>query len=535
MQTVKKTAGDLTFYTGIMIVIVIVIALWIASLLTGRILQITKSLNRFQQGDMDHRLEIHSGDEIEDLAISFNAMADNIQQSIRKIQSAKELAEEANILLEKEAIERRNAEIALAEHRDNLENLVLIRTRELGQEIEERKQAEESRNEFEARLHRAEKMEAIGTLAGGVAHDLNNILSGIVTYPELLLMDMPRDHRLYKPLKIIKSSGDKAVVIVQDLLTMARRGVANQQPLNLDHLIEDLLKSPECTNIFTNHPNVTFRTNLNAKLVTMNGSKVHLQKSILNLIANAAESITAAGSISITTSNHYIDTVLKSYDHVREGEYIKLRIEDDGIGIAPENLKRIFEPFFTTKTMGRSGSGLGMAVVWGTVKDHGGYIDVTSKPMQGSTFDLYFPLLRNTFELANKEVKLDDLKAEGESVLVIDDVQEQREIASIMLTRLGYKVETVSSGEKAIDYLRHNAVDILLLDMIMPPGIDGLETYRQTIKMHPQQKAIIVSGFSENEKVVEAQKLGAGPYLKKPYKLIDIASILRTVLRKNNC
>lgn len=532
IQTVKNTARDLTYYTGIMIVIVIVIALWIASLLTGRILQITTSLNRFQKGDMAHRLEIHSRDEVEDLAISFNAMADNIQQSMTKIQSAKELAEEANILLEKEAVERRNAEIALAEHRDNLENLVLIRTRELAQEIEERKQAEESRNEFEARLHRAEKMEAIGTLAGGVAHDLNNILSGIVTYPELLLMDMPTDHRLYKPLKIIKSSGDKAVVIVQDLLTMARRGVANQQPLNLDNLIEDLLKSPECRSIFTNHPSITLKTHLNAKLVSMNGSKVHLQKSILNLIANAAESITAAGVISITTANHYIDTVFKSYDTVREGEYIKLSIADNGIGIVPENLKRIFEPFFTTKIMGRSGSGLGMAVVWGTMMDHGGYIDVTSTPMQGSTFDLYFPLLRNMAELESKDVNLDDFKARGESVLVIDDVKEQREIASMMLTRLGYKVETVSSGEKAIDYLRYNTVDILLLDMIMTPGIDGLETYRQIIKIHPRQKAVIASGFSESEKVVEAQKLGTGPYLKKPYKLIDIASILRTVLSK---
>ncbi|MCP4338569.1 MAG: response regulator [Desulfobulbaceae bacterium] len=532
IQAVTNTVSDLTCYTGIMIIIVIFIALWIASLLTGRILQIIKSLNRFQQGEMDHRLEIHSGDEAEDLAISFNAMADNIQQSITKIQNARELAEETNVLLENEVKERHNAEIELAEHRDNLEKLVLVRTQELGQEIGERKLAEESRNEFEARLHRAEKMEAIGTLAGGVAHDLNNILSGIVSYPEMLLMDMPKEHRLYKPLKIIKSSGDKAVVIVQDLLTMARRGVANQQLLNLDNLIEDLLKSPECRSIFNNHPNVTFRTHLNAKLVSMNGSKVHLQKSILNLIANAAESITSTGIIAIKTSNHYVDTVFKSYDHVQEGEYIKLTIEDNGIGIAPENLKRIFEPFFTTKTMGRSGSGLGMAVVWGTVKDHGGYIDMTSKLLQGSTFDLYFPLLREATELESKDINLDDLKAKGESVLVIDDIKEQREIASMMLTRLGYKVETVNSGEKAIDYLRYNTVDILLLDMIMTPGIDGLETYRQIIKMHSQQKAVIVSGFSESEKVLEAQKLGTGSYLKKPYNLIEIATILRAEFNK---
>lgn len=534
IQTVTNTAKELTFYTSIMITIVIFIALWMASLFTGRILQITTGLNRFQKGEMDHRLEIHSNDEVEDLAISFNAMANNIQHSITEIEVAKEMAEKTNALLEDEIIERQKAEIALADHRDNLEELVSERTRELAREIEERQNTEESKNELEARLIIAEKMEAIGTLAGGVAHDLNNILSGIISYPEFIMMDLPKDHRLYKPLQAIKSSGEKAVVVVQDLLTMARRGVAQQDPVNLDDLIKDLLESPEYGKLCANHPNIVFKTYLDTTISQMIGSKVHLQKSILNLIANAAESITDKGSVNIKTSNHYIDTVIKGYDRVEEGEYLKLTIEDNGIGITSENLKRIFEPFFTTKTMGRSGSGLGMAVVWGTVKDHGGYIDVKSTPAEGSTFDIYFPLLRNISEVESKDIKVDDLNAKGETVLVIDDIQEQREIASMMLTRLGYKVEAVSSGEKAIDYLRYNSVDILVLDMIMEPGIDGLETYRQIIKMHPQQKAIIVSGFSESDKVIEAQKLGTGPYVKKPYTLFDIGSTLRAELHKSS-
>lgn len=422
---------------------------------------------------------------------------------------------------------------------EQLEYQVNSRTEELYQanlklkeEIEEKIKNEIQRRELEEKLKRAEKMEALGTLAGGVAHDLNNILSGIVSYPELLLLDLPPDSPLKEPITTIKSSGDKAAVIVQDLLTMARRGVAKNDPLDMNRLLGEFLHSPECELIIQQHPNVDLFHTFDADIAMILGSKVHLQKSLTNLLSNAAESITGEGSITVSTSNTYIDTVLKQYDEVREGEYLKITIQDTGIGISNHNLERIFEPFFTTKTMGRSGSGLGMAVVWGTVKDHGGYIDVTSEKMKGTTFDLYFPLLRSKYALEDNEEQLENIMAKGETILVIDDIQEQREIASFMLNRLGYSVETADSGETAIDYLKYNSADILLLDMIMQPGIDGLETYRQIIKTHPKQKALIVSGYSESNKVREAQALGTGQYIKKPYTLLEIAQAIRKELDK---
>ncbi|WP_028579558.1 response regulator [Desulfogranum japonicum] len=425
----------------------------------------------------------------------------------------------------------------LDESRNMLEEQVAARTadlhranRKLTAEIEERVKNESERQELEERLSRAEKMEALGMLAGGVAHDLNNLLSGIVSYPELLLMNLPEDHSFRKPLQKIMTSGEQAAIIVEDLLTMARRGVAKQKIINIHNLIEEFQDSHEFSNIQTQHPQVAFEFHLQAAIPTMIGSKVHLTKALTNLVSNAAEAITKNGIVEICTSDEYIDTVFKSYDQVKEGEYIRLRVKDNGLGIPDENLEKIFEPFFTTKSMGRSGSGLGMAVVWGTVKDHNGYINVVSDTAAGTTFDLYFPLQRFSVEEKTTHVDLDLLKAKGEKVLVIDDVKEQRQIATLLLEELGYEAVAVESGEMAVAYLREHTVDILLLDMIMEPGMDGLATYREICRYNPRQKAIIVSGFSESAKVVEAQRLGAGAYIKKPYSIAAIAAALRQEL-----
>lgn len=428
----------------------------------------------------------------------------------------------------------------LADSQSRLEEQVQARTEELTlaniklkAEIEERVKNESQRRALEERLGRAEKMEAIGTLAGGVAHDLNNILSGIVSYPELILMDLPDDHKHRPPLEAIMTSGEQAAVIVEDLLTMARRGVARQEPLHLNELVAGFIESPECKNIQKHNPGVKIECHLDAELDTIRGSRVHLLKTLMNLVNNSAESIALIGQVTISTSTTYIDTGFKSYDNVQEGEYVQLSVRDNGSGISAENQERIFEPFFTTKTMGRSGSGLGMAVVWGTVKDHNGYIDLHSEINEGTVFDLYFPLARDVVRKSGLEDDLDCLRGKGELVLVVDDVKEQREIASQILRQLGYGVVAVESGEKAIEYIQQQHADIILLDMIMMPGLDGLETYRAILSFKSEQKALIVSGYSESEKVLEAQKLGAGSYVKKPYTIVKIAKALRTELDRD--
>jgi CheY-like chemotaxis protein len=365
-----------------------------------------------------------------------------------------------------------------------------------------------------------------------VAHDLNNILSGIVSYPDLIFMDMPEDSPLRKSILTIKKSGERAAAIVQDLLTLARRGVASIEVTSLNQIINSYLASPECEKLKEFHPGVTIESALERNLLNIQGSPVHLSKTLMNLVSNAAEAMPDGGKISISTKSTYVDKPVRGYDDVKEGDYALLTVSDTGVGISSEHIERIFEPFYTKKVMGRSGTGLGMAVVWGTIKDHKGYIDVQSQEGKGTTFTLYFPVTRK--EIAGREEALprEEYMGRGESILVVDDVEEQREIASGILLRLGYSVTAVSSGEAALDYLKGNSVDLIILDMIMDPGIDGLESYKRILELHSGQKAIIASGFSETYRVKEAQRLGAGPYIKKPYTLEKLGIALREELEK---
>jgi signal transduction histidine kinase/CheY-like chemotaxis protein len=402
----------------------------------------------------------------------------------------------------------------------------------IGNDITKLKQAAEEKRELELRLQRAQKMEAIGTLAGGVAHDLNNILSGLVSYPELLLMDLPQESPLRKPLLTIKKSGERAASIVQDLLTLARRGVSTSEVVQLNQIVSDYLKSPEYESLILYHPGIRVEIHLAADLLNIIGSPVHLSKTVMNLVSNAAEAMPGGGKIVITTRSQYVDRPIKGYDDVEEGDYAVLSVSDTGVGISSKDLERIFEPFYTKKTMGRSGTGLGMAVVWGTVKDHKGYIDVQSLEGKGTTFTLYFPVTRRELAREPFPLSIESYRGKGEVILVVDDVEEQREIASGLLRRLGYSVVAVSSGEEALDYLKGHSADLLVLDMIMDPGMDGLETYKRIRDSHPGQKAIIVSGFSETEGVREAERLGVGAYIRKPYVLERIGLAVRKELDK---
>ena len=402
----------------------------------------------------------------------------------------------------------------------------------IGNNITELKRASQEKEELHAQLQRAQKMEAIGTLAGGVAHDLNNILSGIVSYPELLLMDLKEDSPLRKPILTIQKSGEKAAAIVQDLLTLARRGVEATEVVNLNDIVSDYLLSPEFAKLELDHTNVIVEKCLDENLLNILGSPVHLSKTVMNLISNSTEAMPEGGKITIITENRHIDTIKIGYDDIDVGDYATLSVIDGGIGISPEDIERIFEPFYTKKTMGRSGTGLGMAVVWGTVKDHRGYIDLTSTEGKGTEITLYFPVTRKVFSPQIEMTSIQDVMGNGESIMVVDDIAEQRQIASEMLEKLGYSVKTVSGGEAAVEYLRTHTIDLLVLDMIMEPGIDGFETYQRILKFRPGQKSIIASGYSESVRVKEAQRLGAGTYIKKPYLLHKIGRAIKTELDK---
>jgi len=399
-------------------------------------------------------------------------------------------------------------------------------------DITERKEIEAEKRKLEQQLNRAEKMETIGTLAGGVAHDLNNILGAIVGYPDLMLQDLAADSSLRKSVLAIKASGERAASIVQDLLTLARRGISLSETVNLNTTIARYLDSQEYNKMHGFHPDVRVETDLASDILNISGSPVHLSKVIMNLVQNAAEAMPGGGKICIVTRNIYLDQPVRGYDRIAEGDFVKLTVSDEGVGISATDLKRIFEPFYTKKVMGRSGTGLGMAVVWGTVKDHRGYIDVDSREGVGTTFSLYFPVTRKPVEESAGPVPVEQYFGRGEKILVVDDVPAQREIAESMLAKLKYDVVSVESGEKAVAWLRDHAADLVVLDMIMDPGMDGLDTYREIVKIYPGQKVIIASGFSESNRVKAAQHLGAGKYLRKPYTLEKIGLAVKAALDK---
>lgn len=399
-------------------------------------------------------------------------------------------------------------------------------------DITRRKQMESEQESLRQKINRGEQMKMLGTLAGGVAHDLNNILSGIVSYPELLLQDLDDRSSLYQPLQIVQQSGVKAAAIVQDLLTLTRRGVVISEVINIADILDDYLNSLECKNLLSTYPGIDIIHRCQADIMNIKGSSHHLSKSIMNLVTNAAEAMPHGGEILIEVENRYVESDSGSLEDLQEGHYVTVSVSDTGEGISEEDLSKIFEPFYTRKIMGRSGTGLGMSVVWGTVKDHRGHIDVRSEKNRGTTFTLYFPASRAPLTAsATPAVRH---QGRGQRILVVDDAEEQRLIASSMLRSLGYSADTASSGEEAVALLHtQKPYDLVFLDMIMEPGMDGLDTYRQMLEITPGQKAIIASGFSETLRVRNALSIGAGTYLKKPYDLEALATALHTVLSDN--
>lgn len=414
--------------------------------------------------------------------------------------------------------------------RNQLEKRVFLRTKELEDanknlkfEIEERKTAEKERAVLEDALIQAEKMESLGRLAGGVAHDLNNVLSGIVSYPELLLLKLPKDSEMYQPLKNIINAGKRAAAIVDDLLSLARRGISTKETINLNDSVTSYLKSLEFVTLMDNNPHVEMKTHLASDLSNLSGSTVHLEKMLSNLLINSFEAINESGRISITTENVVLDSPPDKLKSLRSGDFVVLTIKDSGVGINQEDLNKIFEPFYSSKILGRSGTGLGMTVVWGTVTDHKACLDISSTPGSGTTVTVYFPALSGKRKVAGL-VSNSIPQGKQQKILVVDDSPEQRKVCKSILSSLGYRVKTVPSGEEALEYLKEYGVELVLLDMVMKPGMDGLETYRNIKELQADLRVLIVSGYCENDRMDQAFALGVRGFIKKPYTVLEIAS-----------
>ena len=381
-----------------------------------------------------------------------------------------------------------------------------------------------------ANLHRAQKMEAIGLMASGVAHDLNNILAGIVSYPELLLLQLAETSELRKPIEEIRDSGKRAATVVADLLTVARGAASTKTPCDVNVLIQDYLDSPEFSKLASLHPGVICTKLLNAGNPIINCSSVHIRKTIMNLLTNAMEALGEKGNVTVTTANQTIEKTDILENKIPPGSYVLITICDDGPGIASKDLNHIFEPFYTKKIMGRSGTGLGLSIVWNTVQDHNGEIFVESNE-KGSIFQLYFPL--STEEIISDCLDTNTVQTvppKDTHILVVDDEPQLRDIASQILKTIGYKVDSVCSGELAVTFVKDNPVDLIVMDMLMEPGMNGRQTYEEILKLNPNQKTIVTSGFSESTDIKATLELGANGFIKKPYSMANLDRAVKEAL-----
>jgi PAS domain S-box-containing protein len=398
-------------------------------------------------------------------------------------------------------------------------------------DVTEQRTIEQHRLLMEQKLQKSEKMEAIGMMAGGVAHDLNNILSGIINYPELMLIQMGEENEWTSTLELIRDSGIRAAAVVSDLLTIARGVASVRERHSINDLVREYLATADFMKFADRYPDVLVETQLAENLASCKCSAIHIQKLLMNLIINGAEAISGQGKVCIRTANIYIDEENHYSSELATGHYISIEVSDTGSGIPKKDQPHIFEPFYSKKSMGHSGTGLGLAVAWNAVHDHEGIILFNSSP-KGTTFTVFLPSCAKTGEAASAhpaDSEEEPFQGSGK-VLVVDDDPLQRDVACRMLKILGYEPYSAASGEEAVTYIQQHDVDLILLDMIMEPGMNGRETLEEILKINPDQKALITSGYAENKEVKKACTLGRTALLPKPYTVQQFGKCIKQIL-----
>lgn len=406
-------------------------------------------------------------------------------------------------------------------------------------DVTEVRRMKEQEREFRLALARTERMQSLAVLAGGVAHDLNNILMPILTLPGVILDDIvaenqPVPETLREDLAVIARSGERAAAVARDLLSLSRCQFLERTPMPINAVVAEVLTSGTVLELQKAYPGVTVEQTLSAREPLVNGSETHLYQALLNLVINAFEAMPEGGVLTVTTDVFRVNSVLSGYERIDPGEYVRLIVADTGHGIPPEAVDRVFEPFHSRKQRSKrsgSGTGLGLAVVYGVAKGHEGYVDLSSTVGVGSEFLLYIPLCLQSPVV----VEEDDREAVGgsEPVLLVDDEDIPREMAARMLRQLGYQVTVACDGHEAVELLGARAergappYALVLLDMVMEDDFDGLDTYRVIARLCPDQRCMLISGFSDGDRVREAQRLGAGSFLQKPFSVRQLARKVR--------
>ncbi len=380
--------------------------------------------------------------------------------------------------------------------------------------------------ELSRQLYQAQKMEAVGTLAGGVAHDFNNILQVALGYSELMLGDEGLPQRCRTDLKKIYESGRRGADLVQRLLTFSRKTEIKRQPLNLNRRITELRKMLERT-----LPKmVDIRLLLGEDLATINADPTQIDQILMNLAVNARDAMPDGGKLTFETADILIDPeYARIHLEAEPGPHVLLTVTDTGAGMDKGTLEHIFEPFYTTKSVGE-GTGLGLAMVHGIVKHHGGHITCYSEPGEGTVFKIYFPAVISHEE---REETTERVMPRGgsETILVVDDEEHVRDLSARILKKAGYKVITASNGKEALDVYKQRGREIALivLDLIMP-RMGGKQCFEGLLSLDPDVKVLIASGFSANGPTEDAIAAGAKGFVSKPYNMRHVLEVVREVL-----
>jgi two-component system cell cycle sensor histidine kinase/response regulator CckA len=391
-------------------------------------------------------------------------------------------------------------------------------------DITERRQAEEEKEKLEAQLQRAQKMEAVGTLAGGVAHDFNNLLMSIQGNISLMLLAMDPTHPHYERLKRTEERVQSGARLAKQLLGYARKGRYEVKPTSLNQLVEETAETFGIT-----RKGITIHKEFAEGLFDIEVDRGQMEQVLLNLFINAADAMPKGGNLILKTRDTTHEGIKDIVYDAKPGNYVLLTVTDTGIGMDNETQERIFDPFFTTKERGR-GTGLGLASVYGIIKAHGGYINVESGKEHGTTFSIYLPASEKK---AQRTVKTVERCIKGTAtVLMIDDEDALREVGQELLTVMGYRVLVARDGKEAIEVYRKNwhTIDLVLLDMIMP-NMGGGEAYDCMREINPDIKVLLSSGYSVDGEASEILKRGCRGFIQKPFKMSELSRKIEEILQ----
>jgi len=486
---------EIIYITLLVVVIALVLAALLSSLVIGAIIHplehLASTARTIQQGDLEQQVEYGRNDEVGELGKAFNGMTMRLRSTIEN--------------LENEIVERNN-------------------------EIAERKKAEQEKKELTKQLQQSQKMEAVGQLAGGVAHDFNNMLGVILGHAEMVMEQIDPDDPILDNMKEIRKAARRSADITHQLLAFARKQTVAPKVIDLNETIEGMLKMLRRLI----GENIDFAWLPGAGLWTVKIDPSQIDQILVNLCVNARAAISGVGKISVETGN---DTFDEEYCAIHQdcvvGEYVCITVSDSGAGMDQETLEHVFEPFFTTKGVGE-GTGLGLATVFGSVKQNNGFINVYSEPGMGTTFRIYLPHHVGKTEQVSCENTVDPVHGGTETILLVEDEATILEMTTSMLQRLGYKVLTAGTPREAIDMVGEltSEIHLLLTDVIMPE-MNGRDLADNLLSNLPQLKCLFMSGYTSDIITKQGILADGVHFIQKPFSKKDLASKIRIVLEKN--